>query len=114
VLGKTGRNFGAGMSGGSAYVYDPTARFPGLVNRDMVDLDPLTAEDIAFLHTTITRHHHETNSALAKMLLDDWAAQQVDFVKVMPQDFKRVLRAKAAAEAEGRNVDDAIMAAARA
>jgi glutamate synthase (NADPH) large chain len=114
VLGKTGRNFGAGMSGGTAYVFDPTARFPGLVNRDMVDLDPLTADDISFLHATIARHHLETNSAVAKMLLDDWAAQQVDFVKVMPQDFKRVLRAKAAAEVEGRNVDEAIMAAARA
>jgi glutamate synthase (NADPH) large chain len=114
VLGKTGRNFGAGMSGGMAFVYDPNARFPSLVNREMVDIDPLSDDDKTWLHAIVTRHHHETGSAVAEQLLADWDEQVKEFAKVMPQDFKRVLRASAAAVAEGRNVDDAIMAAARA
>jgi glutamate synthase (NADPH) large chain len=114
VLGKTGRNFGAGMSGGTAFVYDPDGRFPGKVNREMVDIDPLSDEDKEWLHAIVTRHHHETSSTVAEQLLADWTEQVKEFVKVMPQDFKRVLRASAAAVAEGRNVDDAIMAAARA
>ncbi len=114
VLGRTGRNFGAGMSGGMAFVYDPAGRFPASVNREMVDIDPLSADDVASLHSTISRHQHETGSPVAAAILADWAETQKDFVKVMPQDFKRVLRASAAAEAEGRNVNDAIMAAARA
>jgi glutamate synthase (NADPH) large chain len=114
VLGETGRNFGAGMSGGMAFVYDPEARFPGRVNREMVDIDPLSPDDATWLHATVTRHHQETGSLVAEKLLADWNEQVKEFVKVMPQDFKRVLRASAAAVAEGRNVDDAIMAAARA
>jgi glutamate synthase (NADPH) large chain len=114
VLGRTGRNFGAGMSGGMAFVYDPAGRFPSLVNREMVDLDPLSDEDVEFLHGVITRHHAETGSTVAANILASWAESQKDFDKVMPQDFKRVLRASSAAEAQGRNVNDAIMAAARA
>jgi glutamate synthase (NADPH) large chain len=113
VLGPTGRNFGAGMSGGTAYVYDPDAVFPSLVNREMVDIDPLSDEDKEWLAAIVQRHHHETGSAVAQQMLANWSEAVQEFVKVMPQDFKRVLRAKTQAQAEGRNVDEAIMAAAR-
>ncbi len=114
VLGQTGRNFGAGMSGGIAFVYDPNGVFPSLLNREMVDIDQVTHEDAEWLRTIIERHYAETDSAVAQRLLKDWELASEEFVKVMPQDYKRVLRAAAAAKAEGRNVDEAIMAAARA
>ena len=113
VLGPTGRNFGAGMSGGAAYIWDPKDVFAALLNREMVDIDPLTEEDRIWLHHIVEAHAHETDSPVAKRLLHDWSEALGDFVKVMPQDYKRVLRAQMVAEAEGRNVDDAIMAAAR-
>jgi glutamate synthase (NADPH) large chain len=113
VLGPTGRNFGAGMSGGIAFVYDPLRTFTTLVNREMVDLDPLTDEDREWLRRTVETHVRETGSDVGDRLLKDWSTEAERFAKVMPQDFKRVLRAMAAAEAEGRDVNDAIMAAAR-
>jgi glutamate synthase (NADPH/NADH) large chain len=109
VLGRIGRNFAAGMSGGTAYVLDlPEHR----VNREMVDLDPLDGADRAFLRETVERHYAETGSAVAKELLTDWDAALARFGKVMPRDFKRVLRARAAAERDGRDVDTAVMEAA--
>ncbi|MGH3537382.1 MAG: glutamate synthase large subunit, partial [Pseudonocardiaceae bacterium] len=109
VLGSIGRNFAAGMSGGVAYVLDlPTQR----VNPEMVDLDPLTDEDRAFLADAMARHHAETGSAVAYALLADWDAAVDRFGKVMPKDFKRVLAAQAAAQRDGRDVDEAIMEAA--
>ncbi|HZD14040.1 MAG TPA: glutamate synthase large subunit [Pseudonocardiaceae bacterium] len=109
VLGSIGRNFAAGMSGGLAYVLDlPTQR----VNPEMVDLDPLTDEDRAFLADAVARHHAETGSAVAYALLADWDAAVDRFGKVMPKDFKRVLAAQAAAQRDGRDVDEAIMEAA--
>jgi glutamate synthase (NADPH/NADH) large chain len=109
VLGSIGRNFAAGMSGGVAYVLDlPTQR----VNPEMVDLDPLTDEDRAFLADAVARHHAETGSAVAYALLADWDAAVDRFGKVMPKDFKRVLAAQAAAQRDGRDVDEAIMEAA--
>ncbi|MGA9309086.1 MAG: glutamate synthase large subunit [Pseudonocardiaceae bacterium] len=109
VLGSIGRNFAAGMSGGIAYVLDlPTQR----VNPEMVDLDPLTDEDRAFLADAVARHHAETGSAVAYALLADWDAAVDRFGKVMPKDFKRVLAAQAAAQRDGRDVDEAIMEAA--
>ena len=113
VLGPTGRNFGAGMSGGVAYIWDPKDVFASLLNREMVDIDPLTEDDRTWLHQIVSAHLAETGSCVAQRLLRDWADTLGDFVKVMPQDYKRVLRARTVAEAEGRNVDDAIMAAAR-
>ena len=113
VLGPTGRNFGAGMSGGVAYVYDPTGVFPSLLNREMVDLDPFTEEDREVLETTIRKHFAETGSSVADHVLAHFNEEIRHFSKVMPQDYKRVIRARAAAEAEGRDVDEAIMAAAR-
>jgi glutamate synthase (NADPH/NADH) large chain len=109
VLGPIGRNFAAGMSGGVAYVLDlPTQR----VNPEMVDLDPLSDDDRAFLADAVARHHAETGSAVAHALLADWDAAVDRFGKVMPKDFKRVLSAQAAAQRDGRDVDEAIMEAA--
>ncbi len=110
VLGPTGRNFGAGMSGGVAYVHDPDGRFPSRVNREMVDLDPLDQDDEAFLLTIVDRHRAETGSAVAERLLADWRRTVGRFVKVMPRDYKRVLVATRAAEVEGASSDDAVMA----
>lgn len=109
VLGVTGRNFAAGMSGGIAYVLDLD---PGRVNREMVDLDPLDADDRAFLADYVERHYATTGSAVARSLLADWDAAVERFGKVMPKDFKRVLAAQAEAERDGRDVNEAIMAAA--
>ncbi|MBB5895627.1 glutamate synthase large subunit [Kutzneria kofuensis] len=109
VLGATGRNFAAGMSGGVAYVLDLN---PVRVNQEMVDLDELTEEDQAFLHEVIDRHRRETESAVADLLLADWELAVGRFTKVMPKDYKRVLAARASAEADGRDVDTAIMEAA--
>ena len=111
VLGPTGRNFGAGMSGGIAYVHDPDGEFPALVNREMVDLDPLEEDDIEFLREVIRRHHEETGSAVAERILGKWRREVEHFAKVMPKDYKRVLEAARVAEERGLSVDEAIMAA---
>jgi glutamate synthase (NADPH/NADH) large chain len=108
VLGPIGRNFAAGMSGGIAYVLDLPRR---RVNTEMVDLDPLDAEDEAFLRETVERHYEETGSAVAARLLDDWDGALPRFGKVMPKDYKRVLSATMMAEREGRDVNEAVMAA---
>jgi glutamate synthase (NADPH/NADH) large chain len=108
ILGPTGRNFAAGMSGGTAYVLDlPQHR----VNPEMVDLDPLDDDDRAFLRDAVERHHAETGSAVARALLTDWDIAVERFGKVMPKDYKRVLQAREAAERDGRDVNEAIMEA---
>jgi glutamate synthase (NADPH) large chain len=99
VLGSTGRNFGAGMSGGMAYVHDPTGEFPSLVNYEMVDLEPLDDVDMAFLLDVVTRHRDETGSAVASDLLEEWDDTLAAFHKVMPKDYKRVLDVMREAEA---------------
>ncbi|MGH3752582.1 MAG: glutamate synthase large subunit [Pseudonocardiaceae bacterium] len=109
VLGPTGRNFAAGMSGGIAYVLDLAAI---RINQEMVDLDPLDDEDRAFLAGAVARHHTETGSAVAHALLAGWDTAVDRFGKVMPKDFKRVLAAQAAAQRDGRDVNEAIMEAA--
>ncbi|KAA9379970.1 glutamate synthase large subunit [Microbispora cellulosiformans] len=109
VLGATGRNFAAGMSGGVAYVLDLR---PERVNREMVELEALNDEDAEFLREIVDRHLTETGSTVAKALLADWDAALGRFAKIMPSDYKRVLLARAAAEAEGRDIDEAVMAAA--
>jgi glutamate synthase (NADPH/NADH) large chain len=109
ILGPTGRNFAAGMSGGTAYVLDlASAR----LNNQMVDLDPLEESDVAFLLDVVSRHHAETGSAVAARLLASWEASVERFAKVMPKDYKRVLTAASAAEREGRDVNEAVMSAA--
>ncbi len=111
VLGPTGRNFGAGMSGGIAYVYDPHDEFPGRVNYEMVSLEALEAEDVEFVKALVARHRDETGSAVAERLLGDWDDAVGAFRKVMPNDFKRVLEATRRAEAEGRDPVAAVMEA---
>ncbi|MFA6033005.1 MAG: glutamate synthase large subunit, partial [Myxococcota bacterium] len=92
VLGPTGINFGAGMSGGVAYVYDPTTLFDTRCNLDMVDLEGVFAEDdVRTLRGCLERHFAYTGSTRARMILDNWATQAPFFVKVMPIDFRRVL-----------------------
>ncbi len=96
VLGPTGRNFAAGMSGGIAYIWDPEGRFPGNCNPEMVDLDPVTdADDVRELETLIRNHERYTGSTVAAALLARWPQAISEFVKVMPQDFKRVLAERA-------------------
>ncbi len=109
VLGKIGRNFAAGMSGGIAYLLDPDL---GRVNTQMVDLEPLDAGDGALLQRLVERHRAETGSAVAGELLAGWERALARFVKVMPKDYKRVLAAASRAELEGRDVNEAVMAAA--
>src|SRR4029079_7499565 len=109
----TGRNFGAGMSGGIAYVYDGDGMFFTRLNREMVDLEDLDEDDIEFLPTRLSRHRAETGSEVATRILDDWHNQLERFQKVMPKDYKRVLEAARVAEERGINVDEAIMAAPR-
>jgi glutamate synthase (NADPH/NADH) large chain len=106
ILGATGRNLGAGMSGGLAYVLDLDL---GRVNPEMVDLDPLTAEDRDELHALVRRHVEETESAGAAALLADWASAAERFTKVMPKDYKRVLRIRAEAEERGLDPLVAVM-----
>ena len=78
----------------------------------MVDVDPLEDADLEFLHDVVSRHHAETGSAAAARLLGDWESSVRRFAKVMPKDYKRVLIAASAAEREGRDVNEAVMAAA--
>ncbi len=110
ILGATGRNVAAGMSGGIAYIIDLD---PGKVNREMVDVEPLTDVDEEFLREMISRHTEETGSEVGAALLGDWPASALRFSKIMPRDFRRVLQARAKAEAEGRDVNEAIMEASR-
>jgi glutamate synthase (NADPH/NADH) large chain len=111
VLGPTGRNFGAGMSGGVAYVFDPHGLLRGVYNSEMVDLVPLSPDDRMWLKDRITMHRAETGSAVAEELLADWISSAEQFVTVMPRDYRRVLEATEKAIAEGRSVDEAVMEA---
>jgi glutamate synthase (NADPH) large chain len=109
VLGATGRNVAAGMSGGVAYFLDLDE---SRVNRDMVDLEPLDDDDRQLLRDMVGRHAAETGSTVAAALLADWDRALSRFGKVMPRDYKRVLEAAKAATDAGEDVDKAIMAAA--
>jgi glutamate synthase domain-containing protein 3 len=103
VLGRTGRNFAAGMSGGVAYVLDTAGRFQQRCNRSMVELEPLEdIEEVQLVRSLIERHGQYTGSKLADRILADFEALRPVFVKVMPRDYKRVLNAQARAAAAGR------------
>ena len=103
VLGRTGVNFAAGMSGGIAYVYDPHQDFDLRCNLDMVDIEPLIQlEDAAQLRAMIERHLEYTGSARARRLLDDWAQTLSLFVKVMPMEYRRALGQMAPEDLESR------------
>jgi glutamate synthase (ferredoxin) len=113
IIGKTGRNFAAGMSGGIAYVLDEAGDFEVHCNQGMVDLDSLDEdEDLVTVKTLLTKHADYTQSAVAKNILNNWSKYQSKFIKVMPKDYKRVLAAIKKAKAEGTSVDDAVMEAA--
>ena len=91
ILGPTGRNFGAGMSGGIAYIYNDKGNFEENCNSETFELETLLDEDLNDLKDLITRHSDYTDSAVAKEILDNWETESQKFVKVMPTDYKRVL-----------------------
>jgi glutamate synthase (NADPH/NADH) large chain len=106
VLGATGRNFGAGMSGGIAYVYDRDGRFDTHINDEMVTIEQLDTTDREFLRTTVQRHGEYTGSAVARRLLAAWNVEVSRFRKVMPNDYKRVLTVMRESEAAGLSEDE--------
>ena len=110
VLGATGRNFGAGMSGGVAFVLDLD---PRLVNPDMVDVLTLTPSRSKQLHDLISKYYAETGSHVADSLLKGWSTESSRISMVMPRDYAKVLAAMERAEREGLNVDEAVMEATR-
>ena len=112
ILGPTGRNFGAGMSGGVAYVLDHDGQFDQRVNPEMVELEGLDTDDEAHLLALVERHRAETGSAVAERLLADWSTSLSRFVKVMPTDYRRVLLAQRRAAEEGTDPVAAMMEAA--
>jgi glutamate synthase (ferredoxin) len=113
VIGGTGRNFAAGMSGGIAYVLDEAGNFKHRCNLGMVDLEPLVdVEDVEQVKDLLARHIRYTQSAVAARLLVNWERTRERFVKVMPRDYKRVLAAMKKAQETGMSVDEAVMASA--
>ena len=112
VLGPTGRNFGAGMSGGIAYVLDESGSFPANINMQMVETETLAdPAEIARVRKLVEQHLRWTDSARARQVLDDWEANVKRFVKVIPKDFKRMLACIARAHDQGLAGDEAIMVA---
>ncbi len=114
VLGETGRNFAAGMSGGVAYVYDIDGLFEKRLNKEMVNLYRLIESsdaDIAKVKATIGMHLAHTGSARAAWLLDNWHAELPKFFKVMPRDYERMLECFKKVEQQGLTGDEAAMAA---
>ena len=99
ILGSTGRNFAAGMSGGVAYVWDKTGDFETKLNPELVDLDPIEAEDRELLQQMLTKHVEFTGSEVAQSFLDNFETSIASLVKVMPRDYKAVLQ-KRKAQAE--------------
>ncbi len=94
IIGRTGRNFAAGMSGGIAWVYDVDGDFAGKCNKEMVDLDPLTAQDEEEILKLLRKHSQLTDSRVAKNLLENWKTASSKFIKVFPQEYKKVLSLK--------------------
>ena len=112
VLGPAGRNFGAGMSGGIAYVLDDAGDFASQVNAQMVGTERLEdAEEIARVRGMIERHAALTGSARARYVLENWERVLPRFIAVVPKDFKRVIASLKRAHAQGLTGDEAIMVA---
>jgi len=111
ILGATGRNFAAGMSGGIAYVLDELGEFAGRCNTQMVALEQLGDDDRTALRGMIQKHEEYTGSARATLILSNWKEYADRFVKVMPMDYKRVLQALDRARAAGLSGDEAMNAA---
>jgi glutamate synthase domain-containing protein 3 len=130
VLGRTGRNFAAGMSGGVAYVYDDWGRFSSRCNTSMVSLEPITSAeeqprelwhagepDEVLLRRLIGEHHKWTGSLRARYIMDHWAESRAKFVKVFPNEYKRALSERAAIRelfsGEPKGIQDSVGAKAR-
>jgi glutamate synthase (ferredoxin) len=112
ILGPTGRNFAAGMSGGVAYVLDAAGDFATRCNRQMVDLEPvIDPEELADLKQLIQHHATYTESTKAQMVLNNWETIAAQFVRVIPRDYKRVLQALRNALATGLSGDAAMRVA---
>ena len=111
ILGKTGRNFAAGMSGGVAYVLDEAGDFATRCNMELVGLEKPDEEDLATLKSAIEEHAINTKSTRAAKILAEWSSFAPKFVKVMPQDYKRVLQSLKKVQSQGLSGEDAIMAA---
>jgi glutamate synthase (ferredoxin) len=112
VLGPTGKNFAAGMSGGIAYVLDEAGDFKSRVNMQMVGVEKLeSASEIAEVRGLIEKHLAHTKSTRAKAILDSWEKTVPKFVKVMPNDYKRMLACIDRAHGQGLTGDEAVMAA---
>ncbi len=104
VLGEIGKNFAAGMSGGMAFIWDPSGKNATRINKDMVDLEEVAvAEDAIELKSLIEKHFEYTGSATAKEILADWKANLPKFIKVMPRDYKRALADLALENAAGKS-----------
>jgi glutamate synthase (NADPH/NADH) large chain len=106
ILGKTGRNLAAGMSGGRAFVLDLN---PSLVNTEMVDVLTVPSDQSDRLRAIVSKFYAETGSAVAQNLLDDWNSGVKRFSMVMPRDYAKVLNVIHTAEREGRSPEQAIM-----
>jgi glutamate synthase (NADPH/NADH) large chain len=113
ILGRTGRNFAAGMSGGIAWVHDEDGQFASRVNPEMVGLEPLAdvPEELGQVRELIERHASLTRSERAEALLADWNAEIHRFVRVIPHDYRRALEAQARMRASGLSAEEAEMAA---
>jgi glutamate synthase domain-containing protein 2/glutamate synthase domain-containing protein 3 len=112
VLGAVGRNFGAGMSGGVAYILDEKGDGAANVNREMVDVSAVDEpEEIAAVRAMIEKHAQYTGSARAKQVLGAWSDEASKFLRVMPRDYHRMLKCIARAQSQGLTGEDAIMAA---
>lgn len=113
IIGTTGRNFAAGMSGGEAYIFDPQEVFPGRCNLDMVDLEKIATEhDEQAVRRLLKNHVRYTQSPVAQKILERWNLNKDKFVKVMPKDYRRILEAVEKARLTGIPEDVAVMEAA--
>jgi glutamate synthase domain-containing protein 2/glutamate synthase domain-containing protein 1/glutamate synthase domain-containing protein 3 len=112
VIGRSGRNFAAGMSGGLAFVLDAKGDFKRRCNMEMVELEGLDSDDVDQVRELLRRHVRYTGSAAAQKLLDRWKVSQTKFVKVIPKDYKRILAAITKARQTGMPEDQAVMEAA--
>ncbi len=113
IIGETGRNFAAGMSGGIAYVYDDKDEFDILCNKEMVELESIEEdEDIETVKTLLSNHVQYTQSTVAEKILNNWKENQTKFVKVMPRDYKHVLNAIKRGKEKGLTEEEAVMEAA--
>ncbi len=111
ILGPTGRNFGAGMSGGVAYIYDEHGDFNKRCNTEMVSIEIIDDEDQNTLNKMIQNHLDYTESTVARKLLDNWSESIARFVKVMPNDYKRMVENIKRVTESGLSGDEAMMAA---